>query len=120
MPFRRSGPSTSIRRTSSDRKAMNRTFSESLRFPAPDKPVRIVLKKRDPKNAFQEIWTFDVDPADKFRSQGDEPNVLGVAALSGAGQARADRAEEARPEECLSGDLDLRRRSGGQVQIARR
>ncbi len=28
-------------------KQLNRTFSESLRFPAPDAPVQIVLKKRD-------------------------------------------------------------------------
>jgi len=52
--------------TTAEAKAMNRTFSESLRFPGVDKPVRIVLKKRDAKNAFQEIWTTKVDPADKF------------------------------------------------------
>ena len=49
---------------------MNRTFSESLRFPAPDKPVRIVLKKRDARNVFRDIWTFTVDPADKFIARG--------------------------------------------------
>ena len=52
--------------TTAEAKAMNRTFSESLRFPGVDKPVRIVLKKRDPKNVFREIWTTTVDPADKF------------------------------------------------------
>ena len=45
---------------------MNRTFSESLRFPGVDKPARVVLKKRDAKNAFQDVWTTRVDPADKF------------------------------------------------------
>ena len=34
---------------------MNRTFSESLRFPAVEKPARVVVKKRDAKNAFQPI-----------------------------------------------------------------
>ena len=52
--------------TTAEAKSMNRTFSESLRFPGVDKPVRIVLKKRDPKNVFREIWTTTVDPADKF------------------------------------------------------
>ena len=52
--------------TTAEAKSANRTFSESLRFPGVDKPVRIVLKKRDPKNAFREIWTTAVNPADKF------------------------------------------------------
>jgi IgA Peptidase M64/Peptidase M64 N-terminus len=56
--------------TTAEAKTMNRTFSESLRFPALDKPARIVLKKRDAKNAFQSIWTFELDPADKFVVRG--------------------------------------------------
>ena len=52
--------------TTAEAKKMNRTFSESLRFPGVDKPARIVLKKRDAKNAFKEIWTTRVDPSDKF------------------------------------------------------
>ena len=52
--------------TTAEAMKMNRTFSESLRFPSIDKPARIVLKKRDAKNAFQEIWTTRVDPSDKF------------------------------------------------------
>ena len=52
--------------TTAEAKAVNRTFSESLRFPSVDKPARIVLKKRDAKNAFVDIWTTKVDPADKF------------------------------------------------------
>jgi len=55
--------------TTGEAKNMNRTFSESLRFPAPEKPVRITLEKRDAKNIFQTIWTFAVDPADKFISR---------------------------------------------------
>jgi len=52
--------------TTAEAKDVNRTFSESLRFPAPDKPVRIVLKKRDGSNIFRDAWTLTVDPADKF------------------------------------------------------
>jgi hypothetical protein len=56
--------------TTAEAKEMNRTFSESLRFPAVEKPARIVLKKRDARNVFREIWTFTVDPADKFIERG--------------------------------------------------
>jgi hypothetical protein len=43
-----------------------RTFHESLRFPAPDGAVQVVLKKRDAANAFREIWSVLVDPKDMF------------------------------------------------------
>ncbi len=43
-----------------------RTFHESLRFPAPSGPVQVLLKKRDARNAFREIWSLLVDPADPF------------------------------------------------------
>lgn len=52
--------------TTDEAKEMNRTFSESLRFPAPAAPVKIILKKRDPKNVFQQVWTATVDPKDIF------------------------------------------------------
>jgi hypothetical protein len=42
--------------TTGEAKDANRTFSESLRFPAPDRPVRIVVKKRDARNVFREVW----------------------------------------------------------------
>ncbi|HKH48840.1 MAG TPA: IgA Peptidase M64 [Thermoanaerobaculia bacterium] len=42
-----------------------RTFHESLRFPAPSTPVQVVLKKRDARNAFREIWSLLVVPADR-------------------------------------------------------
>jgi len=59
-------------------KAMNRTFSESLRFPAPDAPVKVVVRKRDARNIFRDVWTFNVDPSDKFIERGT------AAAESGA------------------------------------
>ena len=52
--------------TTDEAKEISRTFSESLRFPAPEKPVQIILKKRDEQNAFRELWTINVDPKDKF------------------------------------------------------
>jgi len=56
--------------TTAEAKASNRTFSESLRFPEPAAPVRIVVKKRDARNAFVDAWTVTVDPADKFVARG--------------------------------------------------
>jgi len=35
--------------TTDEAKTLSRTFSESLRFPQPDAPVRITVKKRDAK-----------------------------------------------------------------------
>ena len=52
--------------TTDEAKSIKRTFQESLRFPAPSAPVNIVLKKRDAKNVFQEIWATTIDPADQF------------------------------------------------------
>ena len=52
--------------TTGEAKDARRTFSESLRFPAPAGPVQIVLKKRDAKNAFREVWSLLVDPKDMF------------------------------------------------------
>ncbi|MBC8647525.1 MAG: IgA Peptidase M64 [Thermoanaerobaculia bacterium] len=52
--------------TTGEAKEMNRTFHESLRFPAPAGPVQVVLKKRDSRNAFREIWSLLVDPSDPF------------------------------------------------------
>jgi len=52
--------------TTDEAKTVNRTFQESFRFPAPTTPVEIVLRKRDPKNVFVDIWTTNIDPADQF------------------------------------------------------
>jgi hypothetical protein len=41
-----------------------RTFHESLRFPRPERPVQVILRKRDPRGLFREVWTLAVDPAD--------------------------------------------------------
>src|SRR3989442_14246058 len=52
--------------TTDEARNANRTFHESLRFPAPQAPVQIVLKKRDSNNAFREIWSTIVVPKDMF------------------------------------------------------
>jgi hypothetical protein len=52
--------------TTGEAREMARTFHESLRFPAPDAAVRVVLKKRDARNDFREVWSVVVDPKDMF------------------------------------------------------
>lgn len=52
--------------TTEEATTANRTFNESLRFPAPDAPVLISLQKRDRKNKFVEIWKTEVDPKNIF------------------------------------------------------
>src|SRR3954468_2922169 len=42
--------------TTDEARTMSRTFSESLRFPEPDAPVKIILKERDSRNAFRDLW----------------------------------------------------------------
>jgi hypothetical protein len=51
--------------TTDEAKTVNRTFSESLRFPAPSTPVKIVVKKRT-DGQLREVWSTSVDPKDKF------------------------------------------------------
>src|SRR5512137_839773 len=46
--------------TTDEAKQVNRTFGESLRFPAPERPVQIILKKRDEQNAFHEVWSVNL------------------------------------------------------------
>src|SRR5690606_13878493 len=42
--------------TAGEARAVHRTFHESLRFPAPEKPVQVIVKKRDARNLFREVW----------------------------------------------------------------
>ncbi len=50
--------------TTDEAKQSHRGFHESLRFPMPAGPVQVVLQKRDSQNAFREVWSVLVDPAD--------------------------------------------------------
>jgi hypothetical protein len=57
--------------TTPEARDQHRTFSESVRFPWPKAPVQVVLKKRDARNAFREIWTTVIDPASRFVNRAD-------------------------------------------------
>jgi len=50
--------------TTAEARSINRTFHESVRFPLPDETFTLVLKKRGPGNAFEEIWRAEIDPDD--------------------------------------------------------
>jgi hypothetical protein len=78
--------------TTDEAKTAKRTFQESLRFPAPAAPVSIVLKKRDARNVFKEIWTTTVDPADQFidRSKPVAPAQLITIQKTGDSEKKVD------------------------------
>jgi len=52
--------------TTDEAQKIKRSFSESFRFPAPEAAVEILLKKRDAKNVWVEIWKLSIDPKDIF------------------------------------------------------
>lgn len=62
-----------------------RTFHESLLFPAPSAPVQVILKKRDRRNAFREVWSVLVDPADPAIDRGT-PSAAKVWAVMQNGE----------------------------------
>jgi hypothetical protein len=45
-----------------DEAKQERSFSESLRFPEPAQAVKLVVRKRGPRNEFREIWSTEIDP----------------------------------------------------------
>jgi hypothetical protein len=77
--------------TTDEAKATNRTFSESLRFPAPSAPVKIVLEKRE-EEKFREVWSTSVDPKDKFidTSRPPSPGPLVTIQRMGAPATKVD------------------------------
>jgi hypothetical protein len=72
--------------TTVEAKTLSRTFSESLRFPQPDSPVRIQVKKRDERNAFKALWTIDLDPRDPLIERAPAPDAVGLIALQVSGE----------------------------------
>ena len=59
--------------TTAESRERHRTFHESLRFPWPRHPVQVVLKARDAKQSFLEIWSTVVDPDSRFVNPADRP-----------------------------------------------
>ncbi|KFE66197.1 IgA Peptidase M64 [Hyalangium minutum] len=78
--------------TTPEAKDSNRTFHESFRFPAPEKPVQVLLKKRDAQNVFHERWSLTVDPRDMFvdPSSPPSPGALLPILKSGPSEQKVD------------------------------
>ncbi len=67
--------------TTGEAKESNRTFHESLRFPAPAEPFQVILKKRGAGNAFREIWSLLVDPRSSTVDRSTAPKAKVWAVL---------------------------------------
>ena len=50
--------------TTGESRRINRSFHESVRFPAQDAIFELVMKKRNAANDFEEVWRIELDPAD--------------------------------------------------------
>lgn len=72
--------------TTDEAKTTKRTFQESLRFPEPSAPVTVILKKRDAKNVFQDLWTTTIDPADQFVDRSKQVAPAPVITIQKAGE----------------------------------
>ncbi len=52
------------------------SFHESVRFPWPKNEVLLVIKKRDAKNIFQEVWRTVIDPASRRVNPAKAPETF--------------------------------------------
>jgi hypothetical protein len=50
--------------TTAEAATSHRTFSDSLRFPAPAGPVKVTLQQRNADQAFATVWQVAIDPSD--------------------------------------------------------
>ena len=57
--------------TTGEARELHRTFHESLRFPWPRRPVRVLLEKRDDENRFRPVWSVAIDPNSRFVNPAD-------------------------------------------------
>jgi hypothetical protein len=62
-------------RTTEEANRISRGFHESVRFPKPDRPVRVRILKRDERNEFSVAWSVEVDSdaQDVVKKQGPAP-----------------------------------------------
>jgi hypothetical protein len=71
--------------TTAEAETAHRTFSESLRFPEPEKPVQVVLKERGRDGLFHEAWSVRVDPKDPSVDRTGPPSGENVWAVVESG-----------------------------------
>ena len=75
--------------TTADARRADATYHESVRFPAPARPVLLVIKKRDAHNLFHEVWSTVVDPGSKYVDTATPPAPGAVITLANAGEPGA-------------------------------
>ena len=77
--------------TTDEARTAHRTFSESWRFPAPDKPADVVLEKRE-EGGFHDVWKVSIDPKDKAidSSRPPSPGPLLTIQANGEPPAKVD------------------------------
>jgi hypothetical protein len=72
-------------KTTDEAKSMRRTFSESLRFPAPNVPAKVVLLGRK-EGTFRELWAANIDPKDMFIDDSRPPSPGELIAFQKSGE----------------------------------
>jgi IgA Peptidase M64/Peptidase M64 N-terminus len=71
--------------TTDEARNAHRTFSESCRFPAPDRPAEVVLAKRD-GGGFHELWTVHFDPKNKSIDSSRPPSPGSLLTIQASGE----------------------------------
>ena len=79
-------------KTTEEANKLSRGFHESVRFPKPDRPVRVRILKRDERNQFSVAWSVDVDTdaQDVVRAQGPAPAQPIPIKVSGPSPRKVD------------------------------
>ncbi|MFL6673338.1 MAG: M64 family metallopeptidase [Massilia sp.] len=79
-------------RTTEEANKISRGFHESVRFPKPDRPVRVRILKRDERNQFSVAWSVEVDTEgpDVVKKQGPAPNRPIPIKVSGPSPQKVD------------------------------
>jgi hypothetical protein len=72
--------------TTGEAKERPRAFHESVRFPEPLAPVRVVLKKRASAGPFKEVWSVAIDPKDRLIDRAGPPASAKVWAVMRNGE----------------------------------
>jgi len=79
-------------KTTEEATKLSRGFHESVRFPQPDRPVRVRILKRDERNEFSVAWSVEVDTKaqDVVRSQPPAPAKPIPIKVSGPSPQKVD------------------------------
>jgi len=79
-------------KTTEEANKLSRGFHESVRFPKPDRPVRVRILKRDERNEFSVAWSVEVDTnaQEVVRSQPPAPAKPIAIRVSGPSPQKVD------------------------------